>query len=215
MFVGHYTSAFVAAAHPKAPGLGTLFVAAQLVDIAFFAFVPLGVEAMRVLPGISAMNPMDLYHLPYTHSLLGSVAWGLAFAAVLRLWIGNWTAGLIGGAVVVSHWFLDLLVHVPDLTLAGAAPKLGFGLWNHPAIAMPLELALIGGSAWLYARRTRAIGRPWLLPALFVLLLVFQAINWFGPPPERVDAQLWGMALFAFALLALFASWVARNRVPR
>jgi hypothetical protein len=215
MFVGHYTSAFVAAAHPKAPGLGTLFVAAQLVDIAFFAFVPLGIEAMRVLPGISAMNPMDLYHLPYTHSLLGAVAWGLAFAAVPRLWIGNWTAGLIGGAVVVSHWFLDLLVHVPDLTLAGAAPKLGFGLWNHPAIAMPLELALIGGSAWLYARRTRAIGRPWLLPALFVLLLVFQAINWFGPPPQAVDVGLWGMALFAFAVLTLFASWVARNRVPR
>jgi hypothetical protein len=215
MFIGHFAPAFVAATLPKAPRLGTLFVAAQLVDIAFFAFVPMGIEAMRVSPGISVMNPMDLYHLPYTHSLLGAVAWGIGFAVLLRLWLGNWTAGLIGGAVVVSHWFFDLLVHVPDLTLAGQPPKLGLGLWNFPAIAMPLELALIGGGAWLYARRTRATARAWLLPALMILLLAFQAINWFGPPPERVDAQLWGMALFAFALLALFASWVARNRVPR
>ena len=215
MFIGHFAPSFVAATLPKAPKLATLFVAAQLVDIAFFAFVPLGVEAMRVSPGTSAMNPMDLYDLPYTHSLLGAAAWGLAFAVLLRLWLGNWTAGLIGGAVVMSHWFLDLLVHVPDLTLAGQPPKLGLGLWNHPAIAMPLELALIGGSALLYARRTRATARAWLLPALVALLLVFQAVNWFGPPPTAVDAGLWGMALFVFAVLTLFASWVARNRVPR
>ncbi len=40
MFVGHYSAAFAATALPKAPKLGTLFVAAQLVDIAFFSFLP-------------------------------------------------------------------------------------------------------------------------------------------------------------------------------
>jgi hypothetical protein len=215
MFIGHFAPAFVAAVHPKGPQLGTLFVAAQLVDIAFFAFVPLGIESMRVSPGISAMNPMDLYHMPWTHSLLGAVVWGAAFTVLLRLWLGNWTAGLIGSAVVVSHWVLDLIVHVPDLTLAGAPPKLRLGLWNYPLVAMPLELALIGGGAWFYARRTRATARPWLLPALVMVMLVFQAINWFGPPPRAVNAGLWGMALFAYGALALFASWVARHRVPR
>ena len=39
MFVGHYSAALVAAAHPKAPRLGTLFVAAQLMDLGFFTFV--------------------------------------------------------------------------------------------------------------------------------------------------------------------------------
>ena len=215
MFIGHFAPAFAAAALPKAPKLGTLFVAAQLVDIAFFAFVPMGIEAMRVTPGTSVMNPMDLYHLPYTHSLVGALVWGLGFALILRALIGSWRAAMIGGAVVVSHWFLDLLVHVPDLTLAGSPPKLGFGLWNVPVIAMPLELGLLGAAMWFYARRTRPISKPWLLHALGGLLLVFQAINWFGPPPEKVDASLWGLALFAFGLFALFASWVARNRVPR
>ena len=33
----------------------------------------------------------------------------------------------VGALVVVSHWFVDLLVHIPDLTLYGTPPKLGFG----------------------------------------------------------------------------------------
>ena len=107
MFVGHYSAAFVAATQLKAPKLGTLFVAAQLIDIAFFSFLPLGIEHMRIAPGIAVMNPMDLYDMPLTHSLIGALAWGLGFAILLRAAIGNWTAGMIGGAVVVSHWFID------------------------------------------------------------------------------------------------------------
>lgn len=215
MFVGHYSAAFAAALLPKAPKLGTLFVAAQLVDFGFFAFVPLGIEHMRIERATSVMNPLDLYDMPWTHSLLGALGWATAFAIVLRVAIGNWTTAAIGGAVVVSHWFLDLVVHVPDLTLAGSPPKLGLSLWNHPAIAMPLELALLLGTAGLYAISTRGTDRPRALLILVGVLLVLQAINWFGPPPVAVDASLWGLGLFAFTLTALLASWVARNRVPR
>ena len=49
MFIGHYAPAFVAASSPKAQRLGALFVAAQLVDIAFFIFVLFGAEHMRAL----------------------------------------------------------------------------------------------------------------------------------------------------------------------
>lgn len=215
MFIGHYSAAFVAATLRRPPGLGALFVGAQLVDIAFFTFVPLGIEAMRVAPGASVMNPMDLYHMPWTHSLAGASAWGAAFALFLRARGGGWTTGLIGAAVAVSHWLLDLIVHVPDLTLAGGAPKLGLGLWNHPMIEMPLELGLLGLAAWFYARRTRPTGKPWALPALIAVLLVLQSVNWFGPPPRAVDVGLWGLALFAYAVAAALAWWVARNRVAR
>jgi hypothetical protein len=215
MFVGHYSAAFAAAALPKAPKLGTLFVAAQLVDFAFFAFVPLGIESMRIAPGASAMNPLDLHHMPWTHSLLGAAAWALAFAAILRIAAGTWTAAIIGGAVVLSHWFLDLIVHVPDLTLAGWPPKLGFGLWNYPAIEMPLEVGLLAVSTLIYRHACPATRKSWALPALFVFLLVVQAINWFGPPPVAVDVGLWGLGLVAFALAAILASWVARTRAAR
>ena len=198
MFVGHYCAAFAAAALPKAPKLGSLFVAAQLVAIAFFSFLPLGIEHMRVAPGIAVMNPMDLYYMPWTHSLVGAFAWGIGFAILLRATLGNWTAGAIGGAVVMSHWLFDLLVHVPDLTIAGQPPKLGLGLWNYPAIAMPLEIALLLGSAWFYARTTRPTGATAALPALLIVLLALQMVNWFGrPAPVAVDAGLWAMALLA------------------
>jgi hypothetical protein len=215
MFIGHYSAAFAAAVHPKAPKLGTLFIAAQLVDIGFFTFVPLGIEHMRVVPGISVMNPMDLYDMPWTHSLIGALAWGIGFAILLGLSARNRITTLIGGAVVVSHWMLDLLVHIPDLTIAGGSPKLGLGLWNHPRIEMPLEIGLLLASAVFFARTTRATRHSWALPALVAGLVVLQAINWFGAPPVKVDASVWGLALFAYLLAAGLAWWVARNRVPR
>ena len=215
MFVGHYSAAFAAVALPKAPKLGTLFVAAQLVDVAFFSFLPLGIEHMRIVPGTAVMNPMDLYDMPWTHSLLGAFFWALGFAVALRLIIGNWTVGMIGGAVVVSHWFIDLIVHVPDLTIAGQPPRLGLGLWNYPMIAMPLEIGLLLGSAWVYARATQPTSTRVALPVLLVVLLALQAFNWFGPPPGTVDAGVWAMGLLAYAIAAALAWWVASNRIPR
>lgn len=215
MFVGHYSAAFAAAALPKAPKLGTLFVAAQLVDIGFFSFLPLGIEHMRLVPGRSVMNPMDLYDMPWTHSLAGALVGGLGFATLLRVTVGNRTAGLIGGAVVVSHWLIDLLVHVPDLTIMGQAPKLGLGLWNYPAIEMPFEIALLLGSALVYARATKPTITARALPVLLIVLLALQAFNWFGPVPVTVDAGIWAMGLAAYAIAAALAWWVARNRIAR
>ena len=84
MFIGHFAPAFIAAAvSPRSPRLGTLFVAAQLVDWAFFALALIGVERLRVDPAASVMVPMDLYHMPYTHSLIGAGIWaGLIYALV-------------------------------------------------------------------------------------------------------------------------------------
>jgi hypothetical protein len=64
------------------------------------------------------------------------------------------------GAVVFSHWLLDLLVHRPDLELYPQGPKLGFG---HCGITEVPEQAVEIGPAWRSpgsmfwsAQRTRA-----------------------------------------------------------
>ena len=211
MFIGHFAPAFIAAAvSPRSPRLGTLFVAAQLVDWAFFALALIGVERLRVDPAASVMVPMDLYHMPYTHSLIGAGIWALACLLVVALGRRNLFAGLMAGLVVLSHWPLDWLVHVPDLTLDGEPPKLGLGLWNVPAVAIPLELAVTGGAFAFYVRRTRGpVGPPLVLLAV---MLVFQALNWFGPHPQVASPFLYLQALLAFAILTALAVWVGENR---
>lgn len=212
MFIGHFAPALVAAARPKAAGLGTLFVAAQLVDIGFAALLIPGVEAMRIVPGITAMNPMDLYHMPFTHSLLGAILWALLFGGLVWFATQRKAAAIGAALVVVSHWFIDLLVHIPDLTLFGAPPKLGFGLWNHPLVAMPLEIALIGGALFYYARRTRAASgnlRLWILAALLALV---QAVDWFGAKEPVYSIAIPATMLTAYAVLSGVAAWAGANR---
>lgn len=211
MFIGHWAPAFLAAAaSPRAPKLGTLFIAGQLVDWAFFAFTIIGVERMRITPGITTMNSMDLYHMPYTHSLLGSGVFALSFAAILVLWRRDLLAAIIGGLVVVSHWLLDLLVHTKDLTLAGSPPKFGFGLWNYPAIEMPLELFLLVGAFVLYVRRTKGPIAPPII--LLVVLLGLQAFNWFAPEPEQWTLATPLLGFVGFGLPTLIAVWVGTTR---
>ena len=209
MFIGHWAPALAIAARPKAPALGLLFIAAQLVDWAFFGLLIAGVEHMRVTPGISAMNPMDLYHMPYTHSLLGSLLFGGAAAAVIWALTKDRTAALLTGAVVLSHWFLDLLVHVPDLTLAGSPPKLGFGLWNYPMLEIPLELAITFGALWLYVRAKRPA--PLRVAVLAGVLLLLQAVNWFGPVEPEVTTGTSLLAFFAYGLATLAAWWMGKS----
>ena len=209
MFIGHWAPALAVAAKRQRPGLGTLFIAAQLVDWAFFVFVLLGIEKMRLNPRISAVSPLDLYFMPYTHSLVGALVWGSGTTVVIWAILRDRTAGLLVGAVVVSHWFLDLLVHMPDLTIAGSAPKLGFGLWNYPAIEMPLELAITFGALWLYVRARRPqLGRALLLMAL---LLGLQLFNWFGPVAIGVTPGTSYLALFAYGLVTLAAWWMGKS----
>lgn len=214
MFIGHWAPALAAATHRKAPKLGTLFVAAQLVDWAFFAFLLVGFEHMRFTPGITAMNPMDLYDMPYTHSLVGSLCWAAAFGALIFAATRERIAAQIAAAVVFSHWLLDLLVHAPDLTLAGSPPKFGFGLWNYPALEMPLEVGIALAALLFYWR----VMKPSSLrvAVLAGVLLLLQAINWFGGEASEVTAGTSLLAFFAYGLATITAWWVgksARSRV--
>lgn len=218
MFIGHYAPAFVAAGTRRGPKLAAMFVAAQLVDIAYFGLILAGIEHMRETPGHTVMSPGDFYHMPYTHSLLGSIGFAAAWAAATRLMRRDWRAAWIGAAVVLSHWFLDLLVHAPDLTILGEGTLYGFALWNHPAIEMPLELGLTAITFAFYLSRTRARSRQGhIAPAFLALtLLALQLVNWFGGQPTRVvdpvPATTPLTALFAYALLAALAWWTSRVR---
>jgi len=210
MFIGHFAPAFIAAAvSPDRPRLGTMFVAAQLIDWGFFTLALVGIEAMRIDPEASVMVPFDLYHMPYTHSLLGSAVFAAAFGALVLGLTKSRAAGGLAALVVLSHWFLDLLVHAPDLTLAGSPPKLGLALWNYPTIEMPLELGLTFGALWLYVRRKRPA--PLRVGVLAAVLLALQAVNWFGPVEPEVTTGTSLLAFFAYGTATLAAWWMGKS----
>ena len=213
MFIGHFSVALAAGASRKSPSLGTLFVASQLIDLGFFSLMLVGVERMRFLDGATVMNPMDLYFMPYTHGLIGALVWALGFGAVIWLLTRRTLAAAIGAAVVFSHWFLDLLTHRPDLAMPDGS-KAGLGLWNYPAIEMPLEIGITLAALWLYARATepkRAAGR-WSLLWLLLVLLTMQAINWFGPVAPEAGPSVAVEALVAYVVAISLAIWAASTR---
>lgn len=214
IFIGHFAPAFAARAlNQDAPKLGLLFIAAQLVDWGFFLLAMFGAEKMRIVPGITAMNPFDFYYYPFTHSLLGTAVWGAALATIIAIITRNAMAATIAGGVVLSHWALDWISHRPDLTLAGGMEKYGLGLWNVPAGTIIVELAIVGLAFWWYLSRTRGPIVPPII--LIVTMLVFQAINWFGPEPATAGPAFFITGLLAFAVMTALAQWVGSTRWHR
>jgi len=211
MFIGHFAPALLARGITEdAPKLGVLFIAAQLVDWAFFTFAIFGIEQLRIVPGITAMNPLDLVFMPYSHSLLATAGWALVFGVVVGVVLRNMVAAAWGAIVVLSHWLLDLLVHRPDLTIAGGEDKYGFGLWNTPHIEMPLEIGLVLLAYWFYISRTKGPVIPPLI--LLAAMLLFQAINWFGPQPERAGVGMYLSVFLSYGILTAMAFWVQSTR---
>ena len=210
MFVGHYGVSFAAKkAEPGVP-LWVLFIAVQLLDVLWAPFVLLGIEKVRIVPGITTSNPLDLYYMPYTHSLLAAIAWSLVAFLVYRAVrpVPSRAAAIVGLAVF-SHWVLDFLVHRPDLPLYDNTAKVGLGLWNLPAVALGLEALLLFGAMWLYLRHT---ARRTAMLAFGVVMLAIQAYVFFGPPPAS-DKAAAATAMIAYAVFAVVIRALERRAV--
>src|SRR5438552_8807572 len=200
MFVGHYGISFAAKKAEPAIPLWVLFIAVQLLDVLWAPFVLLGIEKVRIVPGITTSNPLDLYYMPYTHSLLPAIAWSLvAFLVYRAVRPVPSRAAVIVGLAVFSHWVLDFLVNRPDLPLYDDSAKVGLGLWNLPAVALGLEALLLFGAMWLYVRHT---ARRTAMLVFGVIMLGIQAYVFFGPPPAS-DKAAAATALIAYAVFAL------------
>jgi membrane-bound metal-dependent hydrolase YbcI (DUF457 family) len=153
MIAGHFgLAAGVKRVEPRAP-LWALMLATAWLDVLFVPLYLAGVETIQPVPGTSGGYGNVIIHADYTHSLVGAAMLAVLFGAVAA---GPWgrRVGLVLGAVVFSHWLLDLIVHRGDLPIlpgdAGNLPRLGFGLWSVPAASILVELALVIGGAYLY-----------------------------------------------------------------
>src|SRR5882724_5992167 len=159
MFVGHYSVAFAARTEQNKIPLWVLFIAVQFLDYIWATLVLLGIEKLHVIKGFTAGSMLDSYFHPYSHSLIAAVLWSGVAALCYKLfcrWRGydyTKSAALVVGAVVFSHWILDLIAHPHDLPIYDNAAKVGFGLWNYRDPEFALEIALLAGGLALYLTR--------------------------------------------------------------
>ena len=215
MFVGHYGVAFAVKTPRNKIPLWVLFVAVQLLDFLWAPFVLLGIEKMRFVPGITATNALDLYYMPYTHSLIGALFWSAVAFVIYKIgWhnIASNSAALLVGFAVFSHWLLDLMVHRPDLAIYDDTIKIGFGLWNHRAIEFVLEIAILLFGAVLYLKRNNAIARRIGVIIFVAALVLIQTSNTFVRRPPNSDRAFAITALVFYTVFAVIAFLLEKRR---
>lgn len=215
MFIGHFGIGLASKAVDQKVSLGLLFMAAQFIDLLWPSLLLLDVEQVAISPGITRVAPLDFIHYPISHSLLMVLFWGLIVGLFFFLVKKNTKGAILLGALVVSHWFLDLIVHRPDLPLApGVATKVGLGLWNSWSGTLIVETIFFIAGASLYLKKTKPKNRRGLfgLWSLLAFLLVIHLANFFGPVPGSIKDIAWAGQLQW--LFVIWAFWVDKNRLP-
>ena len=170
MIAGHFGLAAGVKGRQRQVPLWALMLATVWLDIVFAPLLAAGVETIENVPGTSGGYGKAIIHADWTHSLVGALVLATLFGLVAARPWGR-LAGAVLGAVVFSHWLLDLVVHRGDLPIlpgnAGDLPRLGFGLVEatgglHPGRAGPGRgrgLAVLAGRGPDLDRRCPA-GQP-------------------------------------------------------
>ena len=215
MFLGHFGLGFAAKKASPKTSLGTLWLAAQFLDLIWPIFLLTGLERVDVDPGNTVVTPLDFVRYPLSHSLLAAVGWAFLVGGLYGLIRRRPGAALLVAALVLSHWLLDAIAHRPDLPLYPGSDRLfGLGLWNSPKATLLVEGALFVWGAAVYRRATRArdaIG-SYAFRTLVIFLALIYLISMVGPPPP--DSHTVAVMALGQWLLIFWAYWVDRHREP-
>jgi len=212
MFLGHFGVALAAKRVAPRPSLGTLTLAAVLVDGIWPVFLLLGWEEVRIVPGITAVTPLEFVSYPWTHSLVAGAIWGALLGGAYYLLRRDRNGALWLIALVLSHWVLDFISHGPDMPISPHGPTLGLGLWYSLPATLIVEYALFALGVWAYASVARPRDRTgtWALWLFVATLGALYAASVFGPPPPSVKAiAIVGLAGWLFVA---WAYWIDRHR---
>lgn len=216
MFAGHLAIALTAKRIEPRVSLGTLVLAALLPDLLAFLLLIFGIEHFAEVPGVTS-NRIVGRSIAYSHSLLAVAIYAALFAVVYFLWRRYRRGALLLACVVLTHWFLDVVSHRPDMPLApGVSPVFGLGLWN----SLPATLLVEGGfwllSIILYVRSTQAKSRA--APFVFWIGVALLTLIWYGNisagmDPNPLKAGVGGLVIFS--LVVAWAYWINRLRATR
>jgi membrane-bound metal-dependent hydrolase YbcI (DUF457 family) len=158
---GHFGFAAGVKAKERFVPLWALMLASVWLDILFIPLFAVGAESIDDVPGTDGGYGDVIIHADYTHSLLGALLIAVVTGWIATRWWGR-RGGIVIGAVVFSHWVLDLIVHRDDMPLLPGNlgdVRVGFGLWKVEWAAILTEAAIMLVGAYLYWRAAQAVER--------------------------------------------------------
>ena len=225
MFIGHFALGYAAKRWAPRLSLAVLFAAAIFADLLWPVLVALGIEHVRIVPGITASTPLEFISYPYSHSLLTLILLGALFGWLARLRASRFhlRAPRFGGQVARS----SAIALASSCFCWSSATGCSTSSRTFPTCRCILA---VRSSAWdcgirypgrsrlkrrcspsAYGLRAgdegaRRIGK-WAFVGVTSFLFAGFVVNANGTPPPSVTA-LWMMAL-GLGALTLWLAWFA------
>ena len=212
MFLGHFGLAFAAKKAAPKVSLGTLVFSAQLADMFWPILLLLGIEKVRIVPGLLPASPFDFTSYPISHSLAAQLGWGILVGLIYFAIRRDGGGALVVGGLVPTHWLLDFIAHRPDLPIFPGGQRYGLGMWRSIPLTILVEYILFAVGIALYVSATRAKDTTGNLAlwSLVGLLGVLYPASLLGPPPPSVQALAW--SAIAMWLTVPWAAWADQHR---
>ncbi len=190
-------------------------IGCQVLDVAWSSLIATGVEKVRIDPSLPGSS-LDLYQMPWTHSLPAALAWSVAAALAARFAMKPPVrATMFVGLVVFSHWTADFAVHRPDLALWFGGAKVGLDLWSYPVPEEALEMGLLAVTGVFWTAWRIRDGRDAWPAALFLSLQVALQIYVTVSPQDNDPVKLGLTGVVAYLTVGLIAWLVERGEATR
>jgi hypothetical protein len=214
MLIGHFAAALVGKSIKREIPLWHLMLAANAMDFLWIALNFLKVESFSITdpsaPGSSAFFWLNLHTMQWSHGLLTSMTLSVVLGVLYLKFFTprRYDLACVLALIVWSHWWLDLIVHRPDLHVFRDNYQ-GWGLWSSVIASLIIEIGLFAIALVIYVVRTaklpqslfgdRSFTEKYKLDSVWLFagsLILIQIIFSFVPPfkPE------W-FFLLCFALL--------------
>jgi hypothetical protein len=172
LFIGHFAVAFVLILlFPHVP-VWVPLIGVSFPDLLWSVLIWARKEEVVIEKENPLQKSIIFRKYPYSHSLV--------FTNVISFVVGSFLAVGLQNLIVLpvfvmasaSHWFLDTVVHLPDLPVLGfdGDKKVGLGLWNWGRAAFFAELFFFVIFAVIFVGAAS-------LSAVLLVGVVFHAIN--------------------------------------
>lgn len=213
MLIGHIAVALGFKKATPRTSLGTLLLASQWSGLLWPLILIFGLEHLRIVSAISAVNLSGSGRDPLFHSLLIDLGWALILAGIYLVFRKNRRGALMIWVCVMSGWLLNFVVHRPELPVYfGSSKVAGMGLWGSPVTSLLIDGALFTAGVIIYSKTTRAqdgIGEYGFRTFVALLVLIYLVAMMGAPPANGSAVETAGF--FGWILVA-WAYWIDRHR---